>query len=272
MPAWGPLRASRASEKARGPPRHPSAVTPASLLTRGAPGDAASSMRRCDAGGHRWCWGRAKCESSWLRRTWQLVDSWSTGPGHTRSPYHKRLAIFAEFRRGTSTARDSVFPPSVWLSRAFVHCRECTQRRPRLKGIVISIVHEGGCLCGDVRYKTLRDPVRVTICHCPFCQRFTGFSYLVEPIFRKEDVVFEGARAKTYEHHSDSSGKRVTLNFCGRCATTLYLDLERFPDILGLCAGAFDDPNWFDLAQGTYCISSSVRLRGALSFLRAQTF
>jgi len=110
----------------------------------------------------------------------------------------------------------------------------------------MSIVHAGRCLCGDVRYKTLAEPVRVTICHCRFCQRFTGSSYLVEPIFRKQDVVFEGATAKTYDHRSDSSGKRITLKFCGRCGTTLCLDLERFPDILGLCGGTFDDPDWFD--------------------------
>jgi hypothetical protein len=117
---------------------------------------------------------------------------------------------------------------------------------------LMSVVHEGRCLCGDVTYKTLADPLRVTVCHCRFCQRFTGSSYLVEPIFRKQDVVFEGACARKYEHHSDSSGKRVTLNFCGRCGTTLCLDLERFADILGLCGGTFDDPNWFDLAPGTY--------------------
>ena len=107
-------------------------------------------------------------------------------------------------------------------------------------------------MCGDVRYKTLADPLRVTICHCKFCQRFTGTAYLVEPIFRKQDVVFYGIPAKTYEHRSHSSGKRVTLSFCGRCGTTLCLDLERFPDILGLCGGTFDDPNWFDLVPGTY--------------------
>jgi hypothetical protein len=109
-----------------------------------------------------------------------------------------------------------------------------------------SLVHEGGCLCGDVRYKTISEPVRVTICHCTFCQRLTGSAFLVEPIFRKEDVIFSGIAPKFYHHRSDSSGKRVSINFCGRCGTTLYLDLERFPDILGLCAGTFDDPNWFD--------------------------
>ena len=55
-----------------------------------------------------------------------------------------------------------------------------------------------------------------------------------------------GAVLKTYDHCSDESHQRVTLNFCGRCATTLYLSFERFPDVLGLCAGTFDDPNWFE--------------------------
>ena len=111
-------------------------------------------------------------------------------------------------------------------------------------------VHEGGCLCGDSRYKTTAEPLRVTICHCTFCQRFTGSAFLVEPIFRREDVVFSGSVLKTYDHRSDSSRKRVSLNFCGKCGTSLYLDLEWFPDILGLCGGTFDDPNWFDRSHG----------------------
>jgi hypothetical protein len=106
--------------------------------------------------------------------------------------------------------------------------------------------HKGGCLCGDIRYTTTVAPQRVTICHCAFCQRFTGSAFLVEPIFRREDIAFTGGTLRTYDHRSDSSHKRVTLNFCGRCATTLYLSFERFPDIVGLCGGTFDEPNWFD--------------------------
>jgi hypothetical protein len=112
------------------------------------------------------------------------------------------------------------------------------------------ITQEGGCLCGAARYRTLAQPLRVTICHCRFCQRFTGSAFLVEPIFRREDVVLSGAEPRIYHHRSDSSGKRVSLNFCGRCGTTLFLDLERFPDIYGVCGGTFDDPDWFDRSPG----------------------
>jgi len=111
--------------------------------------------------------------------------------------------------------------------------------------------HEGGCLCGDVRYKVSAAPLRVTVCHCTFCQRFTGSAFLVEPIFKAEAVTLTGATPKTYDHRSDGSHKRVTLNFCGRCGTTLFLAFERFAGFVGMCAGTFDDPNWFDRGPDT---------------------
>ncbi len=110
----------------------------------------------------------------------------------------------------------------------------------------MSVVHEGGCLCGAVRYCATGNPLRVTVCHCTFCQRFTGSAFLVEPIFRQEDVVFSGEAPRVFDHRSDGSQKRVSLHFCGKCGTTLQLSFERFPGFVGLCGGTFDDPNWFD--------------------------
>jgi len=113
----------------------------------------------------------------------------------------------------------------------------------------MTMPQSGGCLCGSVRYSVSAEPVRVTMCHCTFCQKTTGSAYLVEPIFRKQDVSFSGAM-RTFVHRSDNSGKKVTVNFCGTCATKIYLDLERFPTIWGLFGGTFDDPNWFDRGPG----------------------
>ena len=123
----------------------------------------------------------------------------------------------------------------------------------------VSAVHEGGCLCGDVTLPDTGAALRLTICHCTFCQRLTGSAFLVEPIFRREDVAFYGTVAKSYDHQSDSSHKRVTLNFCGKCGTTICLDLERFPDILGLCGGTFDDPNWFDRSRCRHIFTRSAQ-------------
>ncbi|WP_372782176.1 GFA family protein [Phenylobacterium sp.] len=115
----------------------------------------------------------------------------------------------------------------------------------------MTTINEGGCLCGDIRYLTIADPLTVTVCHCRFCQRFTGSAFLVEPIFRVEDVVLTGAAPKVFERRSDGSGKRVGLNFCARCGVTVFLRFERFPTVLGLCGGTFDNPDWFDRGPGT---------------------
>lgn len=104
----------------------------------------------------------------------------------------------------------------------------------------------GGCLCGAIRYATSAEPIRVTYCHCKFCQRATGSAYLVEPIFDKTSFEIISGLPTTYAQASAGSGKRVTINFCSTCATKLFLEFERFPAIIGVYGGTFDDPNWFD--------------------------
>ena len=104
----------------------------------------------------------------------------------------------------------------------------------------------GGCLCGAIRYATSAEPIRVVYCHCKFCQRATGSAYLVEPIFEKTSFEIVSGLPTTYTQASAGSGKRVTINFCSTCGTKLFLELERFPAIIGVDGGTFDDPNWFN--------------------------
>lgn len=108
--------------------------------------------------------------------------------------------------------------------------------------------HEGGCLCGALRYEALSEPVRITLCHCRFCQRATGSAYMVEPLFRCEDVRITKGAPAIYSHRSEGSGKAVLVHFCRSCGTKIYLGFERFPDVYGVYAGTFDDPNWFEIS------------------------
>lgn len=110
--------------------------------------------------------------------------------------------------------------------------------------------HQGGCLCGGIRYAATSDPMRVTICHCRFCQRATGSAYLVEPIFTKSDFKVTSGRPKVYRQCSEGSGKMVDIHFCAECGTKLFLTFERFPGIVGAYGGTFDDPNWFAPTAG----------------------
>lgn len=113
------------------------------------------------------------------------------------------------------------------------------------------ISHEGGCLCGGIRYETLSEPSRVTVCHCRFCQRATGSAYMVEPIFDAGDLVVLSGAPAVYDKVSAGSGKVVHINFCPNCGTKLWLSFERFSDTVGVYAGTFDDPCWFPIEPAT---------------------
>lgn len=107
------------------------------------------------------------------------------------------------------------------------------------------IKQEGGCLCGVVRFAVSAPPTRVTMCYCRFCQKATGSWGMVEPIFEKTAFDFIQGAPKTFKLPSAGSGKEVTIHFCDTCGTKLALTFERWTDIVGVYAGAFDDPDWF---------------------------
>lgn len=110
---------------------------------------------------------------------------------------------------------------------------------------------EGGCLCGAQRYEALAAPLRVTICHCKFCQRATGGAAMIEPIFDQAAIRSIRGEPKIYTQVSAGSGKAVHVHFCPDCGTKLWLSFERFPGFVGLYAGTLDDPNWIVVAPGT---------------------
>ena len=107
-----------------------------------------------------------------------------------------------------------------------------------------SNIHEGGCLCGSVRYRTTGEPIRTLVCHCRFCQRVTGSTSYAESLFAIDAVAFSGAPMATYDHLSEGSGKVVRVQFCPACGTTLGLTFERWPEFRAISRGTFDDPNW----------------------------
>lgn len=105
--------------------------------------------------------------------------------------------------------------------------------------------NEGGCLCGRIRYATRAKPRHVIVCHCRFCQKATGSAYMVEPIFGKDDFALLAGSPKLFDQSSKGSGKIVHVHFCGDCGTKLWLSFERFPRLIGVYAGTFDEPCWF---------------------------
>ncbi len=69
---------------------------------------------------------------------------------------------------------------------------------------------------------------------------------MVEPVFEAADFALVAGQDAIYRHVSEGSGKRVDVHFCRDCGTKLFLTFERFPGMVGVYGGTFDDPDWYE--------------------------
>jgi hypothetical protein len=108
----------------------------------------------------------------------------------------------------------------------------------------VAQTHEGGCLCGAVRYRVAGDPRLAGVCHCTFCKRGTGSAFRVAAYFTEAAVEFISGARKTYEYRSDESKRWAKLEFCPTCGTTVTGTAEWVPGMRMITVGTLDDPNW----------------------------
>jgi len=109
--------------------------------------------------------------------------------------------------------------------------------------VTVTNFHEGGCLCGAVRYRVTGEPVRSSVCSCTCCQRRTGSLAGFGAYFKTEQVELRG-KLGTYEHHSDESGRWLRLEFCPKCGTQVTWTAEALPGMRAIGVGTLDDPRW----------------------------
>ena len=100
--------------------------------------------------------------------------------------------------------------------------------------------HEGGCLCGRVRYACLGAPRWVVHCHCASCRRASGGVVATWAGYMADTyVVTQGTPVRF------ASSPGVTRGFCGDCGTPLTYEAERFPGEVHVTVGTLDRPDDF---------------------------
>src|SRR4029450_1325879 len=52
----------------------------------------------------------------------------------------------------------------------------------------MSVLREGGCSCGAVRYRLASDPLFTHCCHCLNCQRQTGSAFVINLLIEADRV------------------------------------------------------------------------------------
>ena len=102
-------------------------------------------------------------------------------------------------------------------------------------------VHEGGCQCGSVRFRTSDEALRAIACHCKTCKQRTGADYGVGVYFNEDDVEFIKGTPQVFEFRSDESGRCIRTEFCQKCGSAISWTLEFRPGVRGIAGGSYDD-------------------------------
>ena len=80
---------------------------------------------------------------------------------------------------------------------------------------------EGGCTCGQVRYKMTSTPMIVHGCHCRWCQRESGTAFAVNALIESDRVtITKGEVAENVLPSQSGAGQRFLR--CPGCGVTLW--------------------------------------------------
>jgi hypothetical protein len=95
--------------------------------------------------------------------------------------------------------------------------------------------HEGGCLCGAVRYRVDGPVDSVAQCHCNSCRRASGAAFMTWfTVPRDRHAWTEGMPA------AFPSSPGVLRMFCGICGTGLVYANERAATTVDITLGSLD--------------------------------
>ena len=102
-------------------------------------------------------------------------------------------------------------------------------------------VHQGGCLCGALRFETHATSTSVALCHCRICAKHTGAPFVMLAVYPAEAVSFSG---ETYGY---KSSERVDRRGCAACGAPVYIAVGDDGNVekVEIYIGAMDEPKSF---------------------------
>lgn len=80
---------------------------------------------------------------------------------------------------------------------------------------------QGGCGCGEIRYRLLAAPIMVQCCHCHWCQRESGSAFAINALIEADRVELTGGTPESLWRPSESGqGQDVVL--CPTCKVVVW--------------------------------------------------
>ena len=85
----------------------------------------------------------------------------------------------------------------------------------------MSTALEGGCACGEVRYRLTSEPLFIHCCHCLNCQRQTGSAFVINLLIEADRVELLAGELTPVDVPR-SAGKKQRIFRCPVCQVALF--------------------------------------------------
>ena len=103
----------------------------------------------------------------------------------------------------------------------------------------MSFTGEGGCACGEVRYRLTSEPLFVNCCHCLNCQRQTGSAFVINLLIETDRVELIAGVPEVVP--VPRGNKKQKIWRCPTCQVALYSQYTR-AGVRFVRGGTLDDP------------------------------
>lgn len=133
---------------------------------------------------------------------------------------------------------------------------------------------EGGCTCGQVRYRIHDSPIFIHCCHCRWCQRETGSAFVLNGMLEADALSLEKGQVEVIDTPSNS-GKGQQISRCPVCRVALWSNYASAREAIHfLRIGTLDNPDafapdihiftssrqpWFELPDDTPAVAEYYR-------------
>lgn len=101
-------------------------------------------------------------------------------------------------------------------------------------------IREGGCFCGQVRYRLKADPMFVHCCHCRDCQTQSGGAFAINALIETANIELLAGTPEPVSMPT-GSGRPHDIHRCPACKTALWSDYGRRPALRFVRAMTLDD-------------------------------
>jgi hypothetical protein len=100
---------------------------------------------------------------------------------------------------------------------------------------------EGGCACGELRYRLTSAPMFVHCCHCLNCQRQTGSAFVLNMLIEASRVELLGGTLTGVPVPRDE-GQLHRIFRCRHCQVAVWSEYSGRSEVLFVRAGTLDNP------------------------------